>query len=48
MLESSERQWLDENGDPSVASGLPPVFSQWYGFGRIDATAAVEEALARR
>ena len=35
-------QWLDINGDPSVTSGLPPVRSGWYGFGRIDAAAAVQ------
>lgn len=38
-------QWLDANGDPSVTSGLPPVRSGWYGYGRIDAAAAVTEAL---
>jgi subtilisin family serine protease len=35
-------QWLDINGDPSVTSGLDPVRSGWYGFGRIDAAAAVQ------
>lgn len=39
-------QWLDENGDPSLSSGLAPVFSQWYGYGRLDADAAVAAALA--
>ena len=24
-------QWLDAGNNPSVASGNPPVFSQWYG-----------------
>jgi Subtilase family/Carboxypeptidase regulatory-like domain len=38
-------QWLDANGNPSVGSGLPAVRSQWYGYGRIDAAAAVNEAL---
>lgn len=38
-------QWLDANGDPSVTSGQPPVRSGWYGFGRIDAAAAVTEAV---
>ena len=37
-------QWLDINGNPSVASGLAPVFSNWYGYGRINALAAVQEA----
>lgn len=39
-------QWLDANGNPSVGSGLPAVRSQWYGYGRIDAAAAVNAALA--
>lgn len=38
-------QWLDINGDPSVASGQPPVRSGWYGFGRLDAAAAVQGAI---
>ncbi|MCK9593115.1 MAG: S8 family serine peptidase [Methanoregula sp.] len=37
-------QWLDINGNPSVTSGLAPVFSNWYGHGRIDALAAVQAA----
>lgn len=37
-------QWLDINGNPSVTSGLAPVFSNWYGYGRIDALAAVQAA----
>ena len=39
-------QWLDENGAPSRLSGKPSVFSQWYGYGRLDARAAVAAALA--
>jgi hypothetical protein len=39
-------QWLDAGGTPSVTSGLPPVYSQWYGYGRIDVEAAVAEAIA--
>lgn len=35
-------QWLDINGNPSVTSGQPPVRSGWYGFGRLDAAAAVQ------
>jgi subtilisin family serine protease len=35
-------QWLDINGNPSVTSGLPPVRSGWYGYGRLDAAAAVQ------
>lgn len=35
-------QWLDINGDPSVTSGLAPVRSGWYGYGRLDAAAAVQ------
>jgi hypothetical protein len=38
-------RWLDENGDPSNVSGLPPVFSRWYGYGRLNANAAVRAAL---
>ncbi|HEX7313618.1 MAG TPA: S8 family serine peptidase [Pyrinomonadaceae bacterium] len=41
-----EGRWLDANGDPSTVTGLPPVFSQWYGYGRLDANAAVAAALA--
>ena len=37
-------QWLDINGNPSTVSGLPPVRSGWYGYGRIDAAAAVQGA----
>lgn len=39
-------QWLDANGDPSVTSGLPEVRSGWYGYGRIDAAAAVQGAIS--
>jgi subtilisin family serine protease len=35
-------QWLDANGNPSVTSGLPAVKSGWYGYGRVDAAAAVK------
>ena len=38
-------QWLDTNGDPSVTSGLAEVRSGWYGYGRIDAAAAVQGAI---
>ena len=38
-------QWLDSNGNPSNISLLPPLFSQWYGYGRIDAAAAVTAAI---
>jgi len=38
-------QWLDANGNPSVTSGLPAVKSGWYGYGRIDAAAAVAMAV---
>lgn len=38
-------QWLDANGNPSVGSGLAPVKSGWYGYGRVNAAAAVEMAL---
>lgn len=38
-------QWLDINGDPSVTSGLDPVRSGWYGYGRLDAAAAVQAVI---
>ena len=38
-------RWLDENGDVATVTGLPPVFSRWYGLGRLDANAAVRAAL---
>jgi hypothetical protein len=38
-------QWLDVDGNPSVTSGLPPVKSGWYGYGRVDAAVAVQGAL---
>jgi hypothetical protein len=38
-------QWLDANGDPSVTSGLPAVRSGWYGYGRVNADAAVQTAI---
>ncbi|MGH9890597.1 MAG: S8 family serine peptidase [bacterium] len=37
-------QWLDINGNPSLISGNPPVFSRWFGYGRINAEAAVRRA----
>ena len=39
-------QWLDVNGNPSRTSGLPPVKSRWYGYGRVHAAAAVNNAIA--
>ncbi len=39
-------QWLDANGDPSATSGLPAVKSGWYGYGRVDAGAAVQTAIS--
>ncbi len=39
-------QWLDAFGVPSVSSGLPAVYSQWYGYGRIDASQAIDAALS--
>ena len=38
-------QWLDANGNPSVMSGLPAVKSGWYGYGRVNAAAAVAAAV---
>ena len=38
-------RWLDANGNPSTTSGLPPVKSGWYGYGRVDAAAAVAGAV---
>jgi hypothetical protein len=39
-------QWLDVNGNPSVTSGLPPVKSGWYGYGRVNVATAVETAIS--
>ncbi|MGQ0642004.1 MAG: S8 family serine peptidase [Gemmatimonadaceae bacterium] len=39
-------QWLDINGNPSNTSGLPPVRSAWYGYGRVDADSAVQAAVS--
>lgn len=38
-------RWLDRNGVPSNTSGLPPYFSRWYGYGRLNADEAVKAAL---
>jgi hypothetical protein len=38
-------RWLDANGNPSTMSGLPAVRSAWYGYGRVNAAAAVQMAL---
>ncbi|MGI9301242.1 MAG: S8 family serine peptidase [Gammaproteobacteria bacterium] len=37
-------QWLDEDNNPSNITGKPPVFSQWFGYGRVNAKAAVKVA----
>jgi len=38
--------WTDQNGVASNMSGyLGPFYSRWYGFGRIDAGAAVAQAI---
>lgn len=39
-------RWLDAAGNPSVTSGQPAVRSGWYGYGRINADAAVQGAIA--
>lgn len=41
-------QWLDEDNNPSVVSGKPPVFSQWYGHGRIDIAAAIRKVVSMK
>jgi len=41
-------QWRDATGAPTRLSGKAPVRSDWYGYGRIDAVAAVSRALAMR
>jgi subtilisin family serine protease len=38
-------RWRDANGAFSLVTGLPPVWSPGYGFGRLDAVAAVQDAL---
>jgi subtilisin family serine protease len=37
-------EWVDVHGDRVSVSGLDPHFSAWYGYGRIHAQMAVEEA----
>ena len=38
-------RWEDINGNTSSDPGyLGPHYSKWYGYGRIDAAAAVEKA----
>jgi subtilisin family serine protease len=39
-------RWVDINGDPVSISGLAPFYSNWYGYGRINALAAVNAAAA--
>ena len=39
-------RWVDVNGNISTAPGyLGPHYSRWYGLGRVDAEAAVQQAL---
>lgn len=38
-------RWLDADGNPTTVSGLPPVRSGWYGWGRVNAAAAVQAAI---
>jgi subtilisin family serine protease len=38
-------RWRDVNGNFSTVTGLPPVWSPGYGFGRVDALEAVQDAL---
>jgi hypothetical protein len=38
-------RWRDANNNFSLVSGLAPVWSPGYGFGRIDAVEAVQDAL---
>lgn len=45
-LPAGDFRWRDIGGNPSVTSGLPPVRSIGYGFGRVDAVEAVQDALA--
>jgi subtilisin family serine protease len=41
--------WRDDKGVAANAPGYTgPHYSRWYGFGRIDAAAAVKAAIARR
>lgn len=41
-------QWLDENDIPCNTSGRPPVRSKGFGYGRLNAHAAVQAALEYR
>jgi subtilisin family serine protease len=45
---STVGRWLNADGLPVLTSGGSPIWSQWYGFGRINAAAAVALALATR
>jgi type II secretory pathway component PulM len=40
--------WLDARGVEARTAGTLPVFSQWYGYGRVDAVRAVAAAQSRR
>jgi subtilisin family serine protease len=42
----SDPGWIDENGTPTTKSGKPPVFNPLFGYGRLDAEAAVAAALS--
>jgi hypothetical protein len=41
-------QWMDAANNPSVVSGNPPVFSQWYGHGRVDIAAAIRKVVTMK
>ena len=42
---TSIAQWLDKSGGLSRLTGKPPFYSRGFGYGRLDAGAAVEAAL---
>jgi hypothetical protein len=46
--EDSDGAWLDARGARAQADGTLPVFSRWYGYGRVDAVRAVLAARSRR
>jgi hypothetical protein len=45
--DDSRGGWLDAHGELANASGSVPVFSQWYGYGRVDAVRAAAAARSR-
>jgi hypothetical protein len=45
--DDSRGGWLDAHGEIASGAGTVPVFSQWYGYGRVDAVRAAAAARSR-